>query len=397
MKPTKRKRIVFGIDEGLPARVAASILRNQDFDLLAVHFHCDLPKLGEDPAVYPSAMRPSDIASLEKFAESLGVPFRAIDVTEEVLAKVYTPFFVATLNGARFAASPAWNREILFPKLVEIADARGAEAFGTGHFAGRAPDLSRYAEEEFDQSRSLARLDQPTLSRLVLPVGEVSVEMLMRLAREIGTSPKDDAPLGPARETEALREARAKRGVWEWTEAQLQDPHLQMRAAGDYFKPGPIGGLNEVAVGEHRGIPYYRVGSPAPFHDGHFVLDIRTQSRTVLIGPPSDLAVDALYVKKLRWANPDPRRAHRERRVIVEKEPPNSLVPACGPARTAGKLLEYPDGLAEIHLDGPLAAVAPGELLVFYEESRVLGSAIVAEVIRARPAEKAIESPASPA
>lgn len=397
MKPSKRKRIVFGIDEGLPARVAASILRNQDFDLLAVHFHCDLPKLGEDPEVYPSAMRPSDIASMEKFSESFGVPFRAIDVTEEVLAKIYTPFFIATLNGARFAAGPAWNREILFPKLREFADARGAETFGTGHFAGRTPDLIRYADEEFDQSRSLARLDRATLSRLELPVGEVSVEMLMRLAREIGAVPREEVPFTPAREAEALREARATRGVWEWTAAQLRDPRLHVRAAGDFFKPGPIGGLNEVAVGEHRGVPFYRVGSPAPFHDGHFVLGIRTQSRALLIGSASDLAVEAVYVKKLRWTNPDPRRAHREKRVMVEKEPPNRLVPACGPARIGGKLLEYPDGPGEVRLDAPLYAVAPGEMLVFYEECRLLGSAIVAEGVPARPTEKGIESRVSPA
>lgn len=394
MKPFKRKRIVFGIDEGLPSRVAASILRNQDFDLLAVHLRCDLAAIGEDPATYPSAVQTSDLPAIEKFCESLGVPLKTIDVTEETLAKVYTPFLIATLGGKRFAGSAAWVREILAPHLDSVARARDAELFATGHFARWTTDLHRHPEAALDQSRSLVGLDRATLERFVLPVGEVSVEMLMRLAREIGAATKADGEFELAAEMRALAEDRARRGRWEWTDAQLLDPRVQVRAGEDFFKPGPIGGADEFAVGEHRGIPFFSVGAAVPQIPGAFVLETHPQSRMLTVATESRLGSRSAILQGLKWYEPNPMGAHRRRRVTVEKEPPNARVGAIGPTRVEGFLLEYPGGIGEVHFEVPLSGLGIGETLVFFEESRVLGSATITEIIRAFLPEKAIESDA---
>lgn len=397
MKLSKRKRIVFGIDEGLPARVAASILRNQDFDLLVVHLRCDLAAIGEEPDTYPSAMRPSDLPVIEKFCESLGVPLKVIDVTEEVLAKVYSPFWIATLSGTRFEGSGAFAREVLFPHLRAIAEARQADGIATGHFAKVTPEIYRYPEEHLDQSRILARLAPEDLRAAIFPVGDVALEMLLRLAREIGASPKDESPFVFSKAERALAEAREKRGVWEWTDAQLADPRVQSRAAGDYFKPGAIGGSVEFAIGDHRGIPFYQVGSPDPQHAGHYVAEIQSQSRQLLVAAEPDLAVDTLRVHRLVWHETASGGRHRSRRLLVEKEPPNRRVSRLGPSRVPATLIEYPGGFAELRLDSPLFAIGPGETLVFYEESRVLGSALVVDSERRRKGELPIENPASPA
>ncbi|MBS1961479.1 MAG: MnmA/TRMU family protein [Bdellovibrionales bacterium] len=397
MKPSKRKRIVFGIDEGLPARVAASILRNQDFDLLVVHLRCDLAALGEDPETYPAAMRPSDLPAIEKFCESLGVPLKVIDVTEEVLAKVYSPFWIATLSGARFDGAGAFARDILFPHLQAIADARQADAIATGHFAKVTPEIYRYPEESLDQSRILARLAPTQLSRTIFPVGDVALEMLLRLASEIGAAPKEEGPFVFAKAERALVGSREKRGRWEWTDAQLADPRVQARAAGDYFKPGAIGGAVEFAVGEHRGIPFFQVGSPDPQHAGHYVAEVQPQARQLLVATEGDLAVDTLFVHRLVWHERASGGRHRSRRLLVEKESPNSRTARLGPARVPATLFEYPDRFGELRLDSPLYAVAPGETLVFFEESRVLGSAIVVASERRGKGEMPIENPAPPA
>lgn len=394
MKSNKRKRIVFGIDEGLPSRVAASILRNQDFDLTAIHLFCDLASLGEDPAVYPSAMGSSALPKIEKFCESLGIPLRCIDVTGEVLAKVYTPFWIATLNGRRFSAGSVWLREVLIPHLDTLGRSRGAEGIATGHFARLAPELYRYPELEFDQSRSIARLDSEIREKLVLPVGDVSTEMLTRLAREIDGTDKDETPFDRDLALRALTVARATRGRWEWTEAQLNDPRLHARASGDYFKPGPISGSIDFAVGEHRGVPLYPVGAKVPGIPGHFVLDVHAQSRTLVVATEANLAVDSLFVHSLGWLEPRLATAHRRRRVVVEKETGIPRTHRIGPDRVPGWILEYPGRLAEIRLDSPLFAVGIGETLVFFEESRVLGSALVAETVRKTASEKAIENAA---
>jgi tRNA-specific 2-thiouridylase len=396
MKSSKRNRVVFGIDEGLPSRVAASILRNQDFDLLALHLHCDLAKLGEDPATYPSAMSASNLPVIEKFCESLGVPLKCIDVTEEVLANVYTPFWIATLNGQRFPGSASYARNILFPHLDSVAVARGADALATGHFAKRAPELYQYPEVAFDQSRTLARLDPKIIAKLNLPVGEVSVEMLMRLAREIGATEKEGGPFTVERETATLTTLRAGRGVWEWTDAQLANLRVQDRAAGDFFKSGPLAGAEQFAVGEHRGIPFFHVGSRAPGHPGYYVKEIVPQSRTLIVADETTMKLDTLFVHDVLWSDGRKGGVHRSRRVSVEKERPNHRQSAIGPQRVGASLLEYPGQLGELTLEHPLFGISPSDVVVFFEESRVLGSALVAEVRKLGHSEMAIEKLASP-
>ncbi len=393
----KRNRVVFGIDEGLPSRVAASILRNQDFDLLALHLYCDLAKLGEDPATYPSAMSASNLPVIEKYCESLGIPLKCIDVTEEVLAKVYTPFWIATLTGRRFAGSAAFARDILFPHLDSVAVNRGAEALATGHFAKRIPELYRYPEVAFDQCRTLARLAAPILAKLSLPVGDVSVEMLMRLAREIGATEKEGGPFTAEHETAALTALRAGRGVWDWTDAQLANERVQDRAAGDYFKPGPLAGDERFAVGHHRGIPFFQVGSRSPEHAGYYVKEIVPQSRTLIVADEAAMMVDTLFVHDLLWSEARAVGIPHTRRVSVEKERPNSRQSAIGPERVGARILEYPGRFAELHLDRPLFGIGPSDVLVFFEESRVLGSALVAEGRKLGHAEMAIEKQGSPA
>jgi tRNA-specific 2-thiouridylase len=398
MKPVKRRRIVVGIDGGLPSRVAASILRNQDFDLLAVHLRIDLAAAGEDPALYPSSMRPVDLPSIEKFCESLGAPLKTIDVTGEVLSRVFSPFWIATLGGRRFSGSLAFAREILFPHLEAIALARGAEAIATGHFAVKSPELGRYPDPMFDQGRTLAGLSATSLSKLILPIGDVSLEMMMRLAKEIGAIPKGEKNAPFEQDLAILTAARAERGVWEWTDTQLSNPQVQARAAGDYFLRGALSGGDEFAEGEHRGVPFYQIGARSPQYAGYLVREIHPQSRTLIVGPPARLRTERIFVKRLQWIDESGAgERFRPRRVTAEKEPSSVRVPALGPMAVPALLFEFPDGLAEIRLFEPLSAIGTGDTLVLYQESRILGSAVVATVGPEPKVEKAIENPVTPA
>jgi tRNA-uridine 2-sulfurtransferase len=389
MSSVKKGRIVFGMDDRFPSRVAASILRNQGFDLLAVHLQFDLEAHGEDPSTYPTALHKRDVAPIEKFCESLGVPLKIIDVTEESLALVYNPYWIATLSGKRYAADAAWAKEILFPHLEAIAKQRGAESIATGHFARKSPELYRYSEPEFDQSRILARLDASTLSQLVLPVGEVSLDMLLRLAVEIGAISKSES--GEKHDVSKLSEDRKLRGRWEWSHELLSNPAVQARSAGEYFSPGPMSGSVDFNVAEHRGIPFHQIGTPVK--PGVYVGEIHPVTRAITVGPESNLSSSGVRVSGLTWCEKDLKDRHRTRALTVEREPGNALRPGIGPVSVPGHLLEYPGGLAEITFEASLFGLAPGETLVFYEESRVLGSALVVETLRGNVPEKAIENP----
>ncbi len=385
MKPTRRKRIVLGIDEQLTSRVAASVLRNQDCDLFALHLHCDLEKLGLDEKLYPSALRRSNLPAIEKFCESLGIFYRVIDVTEKVLAEVYDPFWIATLQGLPDAPSLRWNSRVLLPELSTLAESVGAETIATGHFAGAMSGIQTYFEPRLNQAGHFATVDRKTISRLMLPMGEVMPEMVMRLAREIGAAPNADAkdeksPAVPSDDLAALLELRESRATWRWDPAILSDPQVQARAAGDFFRPGPIRSTEQLSLGDHLGLPLYRIGDAAPEYEGQYVLETQAQSRTLVIGPPEGLARNHALLNQIEWLDSSLRPIYGERLVQVEVLDLLEAAKSSGRARrTNARLHEFPDRIGELLLDAPLY-FSPGHRLLFLEESRLLGSARVVEI-----------------
>jgi tRNA-specific 2-thiouridylase len=388
MKPSKRKRIVLGIDDRIPSKIAASILRNQDFDLVAVHLRIDV---GADQELYPTAFRRMNLEAIEAACVSLGIPLKTIDVTEETIANVFEPYWVATLGGRADSPSSRWLRDIMLPNLRKVAAQFGADAIATGHFARLMGRVLRYVDPMLDQSLGFATIDEATLKALTLPLGEVSPEMVVRLARELGTIPKVEEDYDGSRGLEALVADFHGRGSWRWEKSLLADPRVQVKAAGDFFKPGPVRSVEEFSMEDHAGIAFHPIGSRAPHKEDQFVIDIQPQSRTVIIGHESHLARGGAYVKELNWTEALKDRA-RERTVLVRplpsgNEPENSWL-SRHPEPVSTRVWEYPGGLAEVRFESPLSGLAVGQTLVFLERSQVLGSAIIVET---RPPEKPVE------
>ena len=114
-----------------------------------------------------------------------------------------------------------------------------------------------------------------------------------------------------------------------------------------------------------------RLGRPAADGKPRYVLDIEPVSGTVTVGPRADLAVSALVAERSRWCTDAPSapvecgvqlRAHGvEHRAV--------LVPVAG-------------GL-HVELREPASGVAPGQAVVVYDGSRVVGSATIVRTGRA--------------
>lgn len=381
MKPTKRKRFVLGIDDRIPSKIAASILRNQDYDLVGVHLRIDL---GGDEELYPSAMHKANLESIEKACSALGIPLKVIDVTDETIAKVYDPYWIATLEGKVDYPKQRWLKDVLLTNLFSVADQIGAEGVTTGHFARRMNRIIRYPDLDLDQSLAFATVPADLLSRLLLPIGEVSPEMVVRLSRELGTIAKDDRDFDGAKGLRALHADRKNRGVWEWDRKVLDDPRVKARAEGDFFKRGPIRSVQEFTVGDHEGIPFYTVGSRAPGDNpDQFVIEIQPQSRTIIIGPMTNLLTTGAYLKDLNWTD-EGVHPYRARRALVRSIREDGV-------ETGAGIIEYPGKIAEIRYDTPLSGISVGQTLVFLEESQVLGSGTVIETKREMKPEKPVE------
>jgi tRNA-specific 2-thiouridylase len=120
-------------------------------------------------------------------------------------------------------------------------------------------------------------------------------------------------------------------------------------------------------VGQRRGL---HIGRPAADGKRRYVLDIEPVSGTVTVGGRDELRVDALTGIQPRWCGTAPEsslectvqlRAHGEEHRAV--------------AHVSG-------GRLEVSLRDPAAGVAPGQAVVVYDGTRVVGSATIERTSR---------------
>ncbi|MYS71607.1 tRNA 2-thiouridine(34) synthase MnmA, partial [Streptomyces sp. SID5926] len=145
------------------------------------------------------------------------------------------------------------------------------------------------------------------------------------------------------------------------------------RAEGDIVdeagnRLGTHEGAYGYTIGQRKGL---RIGTPAPDGKPRYVLDISPVNNTVTVGPAEALDVDALRAIKPRWCGAAP----------------------TGPGTYTAQLrahggetevrAELVDGTLEVTFTEPVRGVAPGQAIVLYDGTRVVGSATIASTTRA--------------
>lgn len=363
-------RVLAAMSGGVDSAVAAARAVEAGHDVTGVHL-----ALSRNPASYRSGARGcctiEDSNDARRAADVIGIPFYVWDMSAEFHADVVEDFMDEYAAGRTPNPCLRCNEKIKFAAVLDRALALGFDAVATGHYAElRTGDdglveLHRAADAAKDQSYVLGVLDQSQLAHSLFPLAGSEKPDVRReaAARGLLVADKPDSH-------DICFVADGDNAGWLAEKLGDRAPNHGGDIVDDVT--GEVLGRHEgtygFTIGQRRGL---RIGRPAPDGKPRFVLDIEPVSGTVRVGPRAGLRVDGVSGVRPRWCG-TPLAAPLEGTVQLR---------AHG-AEHRAVVTPTAEGLDVALLD-PAEGIAPGQAVVVYDGTRVVGSATIAETRRA--------------
>ena len=348
------ERVLVCLSGGADSAVAASLLQEQGYEVSSITFWFwsfpDAPTTALE-----GEHRLRDAA--ERAANELGISHRTIDASERFRELVLQDFVSRYRRGETPNPCGRCNRLLRFDLAFEQAAKGGFDRVATGHHSrivegeGGRYELHCGVDAKKDQSYFLYGLKEEDLARLLFPVGALTKDEVLDLARKRGLS------AASLPESQDLCFALAGRTDF-------------LFSAEDYV-PGPILDLDGNQLGEHRGLPRYTIGQRRGLKIAAqrplYVVAIDREQNAVIVGGEEDLyaaslvAIDASYVE---GEPPD------EAAMLLAKIRYRSPPSAC----TFHRLGE---GRFSLLFDDPQRAITPGQIAAIYKGDRLLGGGVI--------------------
>ena len=126
-----KKKVVVGLSGGVDSSVAAYLLQEQGFEVIALFM-----KNWHDESVTISDECPwlEDSNDAMIVADKLGIPFQTVDLSVEYKDRIVDYMFSEYQKGRTPNPDVLCNREIKFDVFMDIALSLGADYVATGHY-----------------------------------------------------------------------------------------------------------------------------------------------------------------------------------------------------------------------------------------------------------------------
>lgn len=389
-----KKRVVVGLSGGVDSSVAAYLLKEQGYEVIALFM-----KNWHDDSVTISNECPwlDDSNDAVIVAQHLGIPFQTIDLSKEYKKRIVDYMFNEYQKGRTPNPDVLCNREIKFDIFLKAAMKLGADFVATGHYC-RKGEIERDGKKIYqllagkdgnkDQSYFLCQLTQGQLGKALFPIGELTKPEVRAIAKKIGlaTAEKKDSQglcfIGKVHLPDFLQQQlKPKKGkVIEipgdstifkngWSEDDLKN----------ITQPYDLSAEAGAEVGEHNGAHYYTIGQRKGLNMGGFpkpmfVIGTDTEKNLIYMGQGEDhpgLYRRGLFIQasEVHWVREDLALevgASRDYKVRIRYRQPLDQA----------RLTMTEEGLY-IVFENLQRGVAPGQFAAWYENEELIGSGVI--------------------
>ncbi len=282
----KKDRVIVAMSGGVDSSVAAALLNEQGYDVIGVTMKTwGFMEVGGAPKHESGCCSLDTIFDAKNVATNLGFPHYTVDFTKPFEDTVINNFVDEYIHGRTPNPCVLCNRKIKWEELLVKADVLDAQYIATGHYGVVNEDkntgrfrLKNSADNHKDQTYALWGLTQKSLSRTLLPLGNITKPEVRKIAERMGlkTANKPDS-----QEICFVADNNYERFLRE------RVPNIEEVAPeGEMIYHGEV-------IGKHRGISFYTVGQRKglgiALGKPVYVKEINYENNTVILGDKDEI------------------------------------------------------------------------------------------------------------
>ncbi len=356
------KRVILGLSGGVDSAVAALRLKDEGYDVHALHM-----TNWEDDDGYCTAAE--DLQDARRVCEQLDIPLHHANFARQYRDQVFAYFLDEYRKGRTPNPDVLCNREIKFGVFRDYAKRLGGDLLATGHYARSGivdghGALFKGVDPNKDQSYFLHAVSAEALAETLFPLGEMLKDEVRAMARDRGL---------------AVHGKKDSTGICFIGER----PFREFLASYLPANPGPMRTPGGEIVGEHQGLMYYTLGQRQGLHIGGIhdrpelpwyvvAKDLDDNALIVAQGEHELLFSQRLTATDASWIGRPPGGLDRGLRCKA-KVRYRQLDQDC-------VVSDHGEGRLDVQFDQRQRAVTPGQFVVFYDESLCLGGAVIDQI-----------------